>query len=119
MGDHAFLKVSPMKYVMRYGRKGKLNPHVVGPFERLERVGQVAYRVALLPSMSKIHNVLHVLTLRKYIFYPSHVVELEPIQIIEDFTYEEVLVRIVNVIYKVLKRAIVKLVKVQWSNHCI
>ena len=64
---------------MRFGRKGKLNPHFMGPFEILWRVGLVAYRVALPPSLLKVHNVFHISTLRKYVFYPSHVVELEPI----------------------------------------
>ena len=118
MGDHVFLKVSPMKSIMRFGRKEKPNPHFVGPFEVLER-DTLAYKVALPPSLSKIHNVFHVLTLRKYIYDPSHVVELEPIQIYEDLTYEEVPVQIVDVMDKVLQHAVVKLVKVQWSNHSI
>ena len=75
---------------MRFGRKGKLNPRFVGPFEVLERADTLAYKVALPSSLSKIHNVFHVSTLRKYIYDPSHVVELEPIQISEDLTYEEV-----------------------------
>ena len=79
MGDHVFLKVSPMKSVMRFGRKGKLSPRFVGPFEILERVGTLSYKVVLPPSLFKIHNVFHVSTLRKYVFYSSHVVELEPI----------------------------------------
>ncbi|RVW22913.1 Transposon Ty3-G Gag-Pol polyprotein [Vitis vinifera] len=119
VGDHVFLKVSPMKSVMRFGRKGKLSPRFVGPFEILERVGTLAYKVALPPSLSKVHNVFHVSTLRKYIYDPSHVVELEPIQIFEDLTYEEVPVQIVDVMDKVLRHAVVKLVKVQWSNHSI
>ena len=101
MGDHVFLKVSPMKYVMRFWRKGKLSPQFLGPFEILERVGTLGYKVALPRSLSKIHNVFHVSTLRKYVFDASHVVELEPIQIYEDLTYEEVLVQIVDVMYKV------------------
>ncbi|RVW81510.1 Transposon Ty3-G Gag-Pol polyprotein [Vitis vinifera] len=119
VGDHVFLKVSPMKSVMRFGRKGKLSPRFVGPFEILERVGTLAYKVALPPSLSKVHNVFHVSTLRKYVFDPSHVVELEPIQISEDLTYEEVSVQIVDVMDKVLRHAVVKLVKVQWNNHSI
>ncbi|KAL6332469.1 hypothetical protein AAG906_008497 [Vitis piasezkii] len=119
VGDHVFLKVSPMKSVMRFGRKGKLSPRFVGPFEILERVGTLAYKVALPPSLSKVHNVFHVSTLRKYIYDPSHVVELEPIQIFEDLTYEEVPVQIVDVMDKVLQHTVVKLVKVQWSNHSI
>ncbi|RVW46257.1 Transposon Ty3-I Gag-Pol polyprotein [Vitis vinifera] len=91
VGDHVFLKVSPMKSVMRFGRKGKLSPRFVGPFEILER----------------------------YIYDPSHVVELEPIQISEDLNYEEVPVQIVDVMDKVLRHAVVKLVKVQWSNHSV
>ena len=82
---------------MRFGSKGKFSPYFVGPFETLERVGPVAYRVALPPSMSKVHNVFHVSTLRNCVFYPSHVVELEPIQISKDLTYEEVLIQIVDV----------------------
>ena len=119
VGDHVFLKVSPMKSVMRFGKKGKLSPRFVGPFEILERVGTLAYKVALPPSLSKIHNVFHVSTLRKYVFNPSHIVKLEPIQISEDLTYEEVPIQIVDVMDKVLRRAVVKLVKVQWSNHSI
>nr|CAN78911.1 hypothetical protein VITISV_004521 [Vitis vinifera] len=119
VGDHVFLKVSPMKSVMRFGRKGKLSPRFVGPFEILERVVTLAYKVALPPSLSKVHNVFHVSTLRKYIYDPSHVVELEPIQISEDLNYEEVPVQIVDVMDKVLRHAVVKLVKVQWSNHSV
>ena len=55
--DHVFLNVFPMKPVMRFGSKGKLSPHFVGPFEILEREGPMAYRVALPPSMSKFYNV--------------------------------------------------------------
>ena len=91
----------------------------MGPFKVLERVDTLAYKVALPPSLSKIHNVFYVSTLRKYIYNPSHVVELEPIQISEDLTYEEVLVQIVDVMDKVLRHVVVKLVKIQWSNHSI
>ncbi|RVW86081.1 Transposon Ty3-G Gag-Pol polyprotein [Vitis vinifera] len=112
VGNHVFLKVSPMKSIMRFGRKWKLSPRFVGPFEVLERVGTLAYKVALPPSLSKIHSVFHVLTLRKYIYDPSHVMELEPIQISEDLTYEEVTVQIVDVMDKVLRHAVVKLVKI-------
>ena len=119
MCDHIFLKVSPMKSIMRFGRNGKLSPNFVGPFEVLERVGTLAYKVALPPSLSKIHNVFPVSTLRKCIYNPSHVVELEPIQIFEDLTYEEVPVQIVDMMDKVLRHDVFKLVKVQWSNHGI
>ena len=59
--------------------KGKLSPRFVDLFEILERVGTLAYKVALPPGLSKIHNVFYVSTLRKYVFDASHAVELEPI----------------------------------------
>ena len=84
----------------------------MGLFEILEKVGALAYKVALPPSLSKIHNVFHVSTLKKYVFDPSHVMELEPIQISEDLTYKEVPIQIVDVMDKVLRHAVVKWVKV-------
>ncbi|KAL6313607.1 hypothetical protein AAG906_006976 [Vitis piasezkii] len=113
VSDHVFLKVSLMKSIMRFERKRKLKPRFVGPFEVLERVDTLAYKVALPPSLFKIHNIFHVLTLRKYMYDPSHVEELEPIQISEDLTYKEVSVQIVDVMDKVLRHAIVKLVKLE------
>ncbi|RVW18442.1 hypothetical protein CK203_105232 [Vitis vinifera] len=65
------------------------------------------------------HVFLKFSPMKKYVFDPSHVVELEPIQISEDLTYEEVIVQIVNVMDKVLRHAVVKLVKVQWNNHSV
>ena len=108
-----------MKYVIRFERNEKLNPRIMGPFEILKRVGTLAYKVVLPLSLSKIHNVFHVLLLRKYVFNPSYGVELEPIHILKDLTYEEVTVHIVDVIEKILHPTIVKLVKFQWSNHSI
>ena len=72
-GDMVFLKVSPMKGVMRFGKKGKLAPRYIGPFEIRSRVGEVAYRLILPHELSRIHPVFHVSMLRKYIPDPSHV----------------------------------------------
>ena len=117
VGDHVFLKVSLMKNVMRFGKKGKFSPKHVGPFEVLEKVGAFAYRVTLPPKLGKIHNVFHVLLLRKYVYDASHVVQIEPIQLNENLAYEEYPIWIVDTRDKILHREIVKLVKVQWSNH--
>ena len=81
VGDHVFLKVSPMKGVRRFGIKGKLSPRYVGPFEILERIGVVAYRLALPPSLDKVHNVFHVSMLRKCLSDPDQMVELQPLQV--------------------------------------
>ena len=82
-----------------------------------EKAGALAYRVALPPKLGKIHSVFHVSSLRKYVYDASHVVEIEPIQLNKNLTYEEYPIRIVDTMDKILRRAIVKLVKVQWSNH--
>ena len=74
-GDLVFLKVSPMKGVMRFGKKGKLTPRYIGPFEIRSRVDEVAYRLVLLQELSRIHPVFHVSMLQKYIFDPSHVLQ--------------------------------------------
>ncbi|KAL0541606.1 hypothetical protein IC582_021659 [Cucumis melo] len=75
VGDKVFLKVAPMRGVLRFERRGKLSPRFVGPFEILERIGPVVYRLALPPSLSTVHDVFHVSILRKYVPDPSHVVD--------------------------------------------
>ncbi|KZV21106.1 Retrotransposon protein, Ty3-gypsy subclass [Dorcoceras hygrometricum] len=90
VGDHVFLKISPMKGVLRFGREGKLSPRFIGPFQILERIGTLAYRLALPPEISAVHNVFHISALRNYIANPSHVLRYEPIQLSSDLTYEEV-----------------------------
>ena len=75
VGDHVFLKVMPKRGVVKSGKRGKLSPRFIGPFEILERIGVVAYRLALPPNMSGVHEVFHVSMLRKYTPDPSHVVD--------------------------------------------
>ena len=75
VGDHVFLKVMLKRGVVRFGKSGKLSPRFIGPFEILERVDTIAYRLALLPSMSGVHEVFNVSMLRKYTPDPAHVVD--------------------------------------------
>ena len=78
----------------------------------LEKVGALAYKVALPQRLGKIHDVFHVSSLRKYVYNSSHVLEIEPIQVDKNLTYEEYPIRNFDSMEKVLRRAIVKLVKV-------
>ena len=78
-----------MKGIMRFGKKGKLCPRFIGSFKILERVGDLAYRLTLPPNLSSVQNVFHVLMLRKYMFYPMHVLSYDPLEIREDLTYKE------------------------------
>ena len=75
VGDHVFLKVMPKRGAVRFGKRGKLSPRFIGPFEILERAGTIAYRLALPPSMSGVHEVFQVSMLRKYTPDPAHVVD--------------------------------------------
>ena len=85
-----------MKCVMRFGKKGKLSPRFIGPFEILSRVREVAYKLALPPSLSAVHPVFHVSMLRKYIANESHVISLDSVELSQDLTYEEEPIAILN-----------------------
>ncbi|XP_038896392.1 uncharacterized protein LOC120084655 [Benincasa hispida] len=113
-GDKMFLNVAPMKGVLRFGRKGKLSSHVVGPFEVLKRIGHVAYRLAFVLSLTAVHNVFHVSMLRKYVIDPFHVVYFEPLQLNENLSYEEKPIQILAREVKTLCNREVTLVKVLW-----
>ena len=117
VGDHVFLRVSPIKGVMRFGKKGKLSPRYVGPFEILERVEAVAYRLALPPEFPNVHPVFHVSMPRKYLPDPSHVIQPQVIQLGEDLTYEEKPKAIVDKQVKKLQSKEIAMVKVIWQNH--
>ncbi|GAV90796.1 Chromo domain-containing protein [Cephalotus follicularis] len=102
---------------MQFGKKGKLSPRYIGPYEIFERVGEVAYRLALPPSLSHVHNVFHVSLLRKYMAKPSQVLRVEPIQVPEDLSYNEQPMEILDYKEQVLRTKTVPLVKVLWKNH--
>ena len=117
VSDHVSLKVIPQRGVVRFGKHGKLSPRFIGPFEILERIGTVAYRLALPPSMSGVHEVFHVSMLRRYTPDPVHVVDWGQIEIDTDGTFEEGPVCIVDSRDRVLRRKTVRLVGVLWQ-HC-
>ncbi|KAL4283338.1 hypothetical protein GQ457_16G019340 [Hibiscus cannabinus] len=112
IGDKVFLKVSPWKKVLRFGKKGKLSPRYIGPFEVLEKVGFVAYRLALPPKFDKIHNVFHVSMLRRYQLDPSHILEPEEVELNLDLSYEQEPVMILDQEVKRHRNKNVSLVKV-------
>ena len=117
VGDHVSLKVIPKRGVVRFGKRGKLSPRFIGPFEMLERIGTVAYRLALPPNMSGVHEVFHVSMLRKYTPDPAHVVDWGQIEVNTDGTFEEGPVCILDSRDQVLRRKTVRQVRVLW-RHC-
>nr|XP_016455600.1 PREDICTED: uncharacterized protein LOC107779656 [Nicotiana tabacum] len=116
-GDKVFLKVSPWKKIMRFGKKGKLSLRFIGPYEMLERVDLVAYKLALPPELDKIHNVFHVSMLRRYRSDPSHVLPIESIEVNPDLTYGEEPIQILARELKELRNKSIPLVKVLWKTH--
>ena len=89
INEKVFLKVSPWKKVMRFGKNDKLSPKFIAPYEVIEKVDPVAYRIALPQELEKIHNFFHVSMLKRYRSDPSHVISSETIEIRPDLTYEE------------------------------
>ncbi|XP_042444054.1 uncharacterized protein LOC122029180 [Zingiber officinale] len=117
VGDHVFLRVSPIKGVKRFGLKGKLAPRFIGPFQNLERIGAVAYRLALPPALAGVHNVFHVSMLRKYVPDPTHVLKDLIVPLQSDATYEEFPVRILDRKEHRLSNKCLRLVKIGWQHH--
>ena len=117
VGDHVFLKVSPKRGIMRFRHSGKLSPRFIGPFEILDRVGAVAYRLALPPRLANVHNVFHVSMLRKYEPDPSHVLDWGDLDINEDVTYEDQPIRVLDTKDQIFRGKTIPLVKILWLHH--
>ncbi|CAH9089000.1 unnamed protein product [Cuscuta europaea] len=116
-GEKVLLRVSPTKGVMRFGKKGKLSPRFIGPYDILERVGRVAYRLALPTELAKVHNIFHISQLKKYVRDESHILSPEVVELDESLTYEERPIQILDTKTRETRRKAVKMVKVLWSNH--
>ena len=112
VGDKVFLKVSPWRKMLRFGKKGKLSSRFIGPYEVLERIGPVAYRLALPPELAKLHDVFHVSMLRKYHSDESHILPVQEIKVQKDLSYDEEPKAILDREVKQLRNKQVPLVKV-------
>ena len=115
--DWVFLKVSPTRGVVRFGKRGKLSPRFIGPFEIVQRIGECAYRLALPPSLSGVHDVFHVSMLKKYIIDPSHVLDYSGLYVDDHLILEEHPVRILDREERVLQSRSIPFVKITWSHH--
>ncbi|GJV36151.1 putative reverse transcriptase domain-containing protein [Tanacetum coccineum] len=116
VGDKVMLKVSPWKGVVRFGKRGKLNPRYVGPFKVLERIESVAYKLELPQELSRVHNTFHVSNLKKCYSDEPLVVPLEGLHIDDKLQFVEEPVEIMEREIKRLKRSRILLVKVRWNS---
>ncbi|GJX45045.1 putative reverse transcriptase domain-containing protein [Tanacetum coccineum] len=115
VGDKVMLKVAPWNGVMRFGKRGKLNPRYIGPFRIIERIGPVAYRLELPQELSRVHNVFYVCNFKKYLSDDTLVIPLEEIQLDDKLNFVEEPVEIMDREVKQLKRSRIPIVKVCWN----
>ncbi|GJU74570.1 hypothetical protein Tco_1265975 [Tanacetum coccineum] len=115
VGDKVMLKVAPWKGVVRFGKRGKLNPRYIGPFLIIERIGPVAYRLELPQELSRVHNVFHVCNLKKCLSDDTLVISMEEIQLYDKLNFVEEPVEIMDREVKQLKRSRIPIVKVRWN----
>ncbi|GJS30449.1 putative reverse transcriptase domain-containing protein [Tanacetum coccineum] len=116
VGDKVMLKVSPWKGVVRFGKRGKLNPRYVGPFKVLEKVGEVAYKLELPEELSRVHNTFHVSNLKKCYADEPLAVPLDGLHFDDKLQFVEEPVEIMDREVKRLKRSRIPLVKVRWNS---
>ncbi|GJX13452.1 putative reverse transcriptase domain-containing protein [Tanacetum coccineum] len=118
VGDYGLIKVSPWKGVVRFGKKGKLAPRFVGPFEIIEKVGYVAYRLDLPEELNDVHDTFHVSNLKKCLADPTLQVPLDEIRVDAKLNFMEEPVEILKREFKKLKRSRIAIVKVRWNSKC-
>ncbi|GJR44039.1 putative reverse transcriptase domain-containing protein [Tanacetum coccineum] len=116
VGDRVMLKVSPQKGVIRFGKRGKLNPRYTGPFKILERIGPVAYKLELPEELNSVHSTFHVSNLKKCLSDESLVIPMKELQLDDKLNFVEEPVEIMDREVKQLKQSRIPIVKVRWNS---
>ncbi|GJX58713.1 putative reverse transcriptase domain-containing protein [Tanacetum coccineum] len=117
VGDKVMLKVSPWKGVIRFGKRGKLNPRYIGPFKIIAKVGTVAYRLELPEKLSRVHSTFHVSKLKKCMADELLAIPLDEIQVDDKLNFIEEPVEIMDREVKRLKQSRILIVKVRWNSR--
>ncbi|KAD7477929.1 hypothetical protein E3N88_01065 [Mikania micrantha] len=117
IGDMVLLKVSPCKGMIRFGKRGKLSPRYIGPFEIIGKIGPVAYRLKLPEELSNIHNTFHVSNLRKCLIDGTQVIPHEEVHVDDKLQFKEEPIEIMDRGEKMLKRSKIPIVRVRWNSR--
>jgi hypothetical protein len=117
VGDHVYLRVSPMKGVRRFGIKGKLAPRYIGPYPILDKYGPTSYQVELPAKLSGVHNVFHVSQLKRCLKPPTDVVIEDTIPLEPDLTYKAYPIKILDQQDRVTRHKTTRFYKIQWNEH--
>jgi hypothetical protein len=117
VGNHVYLRVSPMKGVKWFGVKGKLAPRYIRLFPILEKCGSVAYKLDLPQSLAGVHDIFHVSQLKKCLKAPVDVVLPEVTPLEADLSYHDFTIKVLDQKDRVTRRKTLKFFKIQWSNH--
>ncbi|KAI3770666.1 hypothetical protein L6452_01807 [Arctium lappa] len=116
-GDKVLLKVSPWKGLIRFGKRGKLSPRYIGPFEILERIGPVAYKLSLPQELSAIHNTFHVSNLKKCLLDKPMIVSPDEVKVDGRLCFREEPIEILDCETKRLRRSKIPILKVRWNSR--
>ncbi|GJS56711.1 putative reverse transcriptase domain-containing protein [Tanacetum coccineum] len=116
VGYHVMLKVSPRKGVIRFGKRGKLNPRYIEPFKILKRVGPVAYTLELLEELNNVHNIFDVTNLKKCLLDESLIIPMKELRLDDKFNFVEEPIEIIEREVKQLRQSRISIVKVRWNS---
>ncbi|KAK4726693.1 hypothetical protein R3W88_031610 [Solanum pinnatisectum] len=119
LDDWVYMKVSPMKGVMRFGKKWKLSPWYTGPYRISKRIGNVAYELDLPQELEVVHPVFHISMLKKCMDDPSLIIPTEDIGIKDSLSYEEIPVQILDRQVRKLRTNEIASIKVLWRNQFV
>nr|GEV82214.1 putative reverse transcriptase domain-containing protein [Tanacetum cinerariifolium] len=111
------LKVSPWKGVVRFGKRGKLNPRYIGPFKVLAKVRTIAYRIELPKQLSRVHTTFHVFNLKKCLSDKPFAISLDEVHIDDKLRFVEEPVKVMDREVKKLKKSRIPIIKVQWNSR--